>query len=192
MNHRYLHKNADKTVLVLHGMGGSNEDMLDLAELITPHHNALFIEGEDFSTGMRRYFKRSQTGLDLVDLKTVALQMAEEIRTHAITYQFDVNQVDVFGFSNGANMFLGMILLNCFPFRRGVAFRPSYVDLASDSNNTSLIRIHCGEQDPYLSLSEAKLFAQKFDDRKVQLDVYPGGHQITKADIEDAQRFLNL
>jgi phospholipase/carboxylesterase len=191
MEHIYINKNSSKTVLALHGMGGSKEDMKELVEMITPQHNALLLDGEDFSTGMRRYFKRSSTGLDLEDLKRVAYQVANEIEFLSKKYGFDTHHVDVFGFSNGANMLLGMILLDAFRFRKGLALRPSVVNIEPNPDNTSKIRVHCGEQDPYLSLSEAQEFFKKFDDGRLEWSVYPGGHQITKADIEDAYRFLN-
>lgn len=190
MEHLYRYKQAEKTVIALHGMGGNKEDMLALVDLMAPDHNTLVFDGEDFTTGMRRYFKRSATGLDLEDLKRVATAMAQEIRALSQKYGYDINQVDAFGFSNGANLLLGMVLLAAFPFRKVVALRPSVINLDPLDNNTQ-VRIHAGEQDPYMSVIEANQFMIKFSKLQANLSIYPGGHGVTQADIDDALRFFN-
>jgi len=191
MEHLYRNKNANQTVVALHGMGGNKEDMLELVERLAPHHNALLFDGEDFSTGLRRYFKRSATGLDLDDLQRVGQVMAEEIEVLSRTYGFDLNAIDAFGFSNGANMLLGMVLSSAFLFRKVIALRPSLINIEQAAPTPTLVRIHAGEQDPYMSLAEAKLFLERFKDVRVELAIYPGGHGVTQADVEDAFRFFN-
>lgn len=190
MEHLYRDKQAEKTVIALHGMGGNKEDMLELVDLMAPNHNTLVFDGEDFTTGMRRYFKRSATGLDLDDLKRVALAMAQEIRSLSQQYGFDINQVDAFGFSNGANLLLGMVLTAAFPFRKVVALRPSVINMEA-LDNTTQVRIHVGEQDPYMSLVEANQFIKRFSKLQANLSIYPGGHGVTQADIDDVLRFFN-
>ena len=191
MDHLYLNQNAQRTLLGLHGMGGSKEDLVDLARALAPDHNLLLLDGDDFSTGLRRYFKRKGAGLDYEDMATQAQRIAQTLDALASHEGFDATAVDAFGFSNGANMLLGMVLLDAFKFGKVLALRPSMVELdLKNPDLSTVIRLHGGTNDPYLSQAGLIELSQKFMANQVVTQVYPGGHGVTEGDLSDGIAFL--
>jgi phospholipase/carboxylesterase len=193
MDHLYLNQNGARTLLGLHGMGGAKEDLVDLARALAPHHNVLLVDGEDFSTGLRRYFKRKGAGLDYEDMAVQAQRIAQTIHALAQAEGYDAGAVDAFGFSNGANMLLGMVLLDAFNFGKVLALRPSMVELELKNPTLSTrIRLHGGSHDPYLSQAGLMALSQKFTTSQVVAQIYPGGHGVSEEDLSDGLAFFAL
>lgn len=189
-NHRFINQKAKQTLVVFHGMGSSKEDMIDLATHVAPNHNLLLLDGSDLSSGLRRYFKRTATGLDLDDLKQQANIIAQDLELLRIEYGLHDQPFDAMGYSNGANTILGMILENTFSFRKALILRPAYVDLPLKKASTITLRLQLATHDQYLNASDRQRLLEKLAPLNPLTTLYPGAHPLSEDDLKDAQSFF--
>lgn len=100
------------TLLLLHGTGGSEDDLLSLGRMLSPGSALLSPRGNVLENGMPRFFRRFAEGiLDVEDLKQRAYDLADFLQAASEHYGFDAGKVVAVGFSNGANIAAGMLLL---------------------------------------------------------------------------------
>src|SRR5690625_1592958 len=93
------------TLLLLHGTGGTEQDLLPLSENIDPDANILSVRGNVSENGMPRFFRRLAEGVfDEEDLIFRTKELNEFLDEAAETYGFDRDQVVAVGYSNGANI----------------------------------------------------------------------------------------
>lgn len=189
-SHRFIDQKAHQTLVVFHGMGSSKEDMIDLAIHLAPHHNLLLLDGSDLSSGLRRYFKRNANGLDLEDLKHQAKVIADDLELLRIEYNLHDQPFDALGYSNGANMILGMVLENTFAFRNALILRPAYLDLQIKPGSTTHLRLHLATHDQYLNPTDRQRLLDKLKPLNPVSQLYPGAHPLTEDDLKDAQTFF--
>ena len=105
MRHIYVDNDASRTLLLLHGTGGNENSLLQLAEIIDPSANVLSLRGDVLENGMPRFFKRLTEGVfDEVDLVKRTHALNAYLDDAAKTYGFDRKQVVAVGYSNGANI----------------------------------------------------------------------------------------
>jgi phospholipase/carboxylesterase len=98
------------TLLLLHGTGGDEHDMLPLGGLL-PGANLLSPRGRVLERGMPRFFRRLAEGVfDVEDVKLRAGELADFVTAAATHYQFDPGRVVALGFSNGANIASALLL----------------------------------------------------------------------------------
>jgi phospholipase/carboxylesterase len=98
-----------KALLLLHGTGGTENDLIDLGKLIAPGFNLLSPRGKVVENGLNRFFKRKAVGVfDVDDLKHKAIQLCDFIRK--TKKEFEIEQLIAVGYSNGANIAAGVIL----------------------------------------------------------------------------------
>jgi phospholipase/carboxylesterase len=189
--HRFIDQHANQTLVVFHGMGSSKEDMVDLARHLAPHHNLLLLDGSDLSSGMRRYFKRNATGLDLDDLKRQAAIIADDLNLLRIQYGLGEQPFDAMGYSNGANMILGMVLENTFAFRKALILRPALIDLPLTIGAPTQLRLQLASHDQYLSASDRPKLLDKLSPLSPISQLYTGAHPLTEDDLKDAIAFFS-
>lgn len=190
-SHRFIDNHAHQTLVVFHGMGSSKEDMIELTRHLAPFHNWLLLDGSDLSSGLRRYFKRTSTGLDLDDLKHQAVIIAQDLELLRIEYGLHDHPVDAMGYSNGANMILGMVMQNTFAFRKALILRPAYLDLPLLEGSTTRLRLQLATQDPYLNASDRERLLEKLAPLNPLVQLYPGAHPLTEDDLNDALAFFS-
>src|SRR4051812_5032609 len=105
--------NAPFTLLLLHGTGGDESDLMSLGRAVAPTANLLSPRGPVMENGMPRFFRRFAEGVfDVEDIKARAQQLADFINSAATEYSFDATRVIAFGYSNGANIAAAMLLLH--------------------------------------------------------------------------------
>jgi phospholipase/carboxylesterase len=189
-NHRFINQNAKQTLVVFHGMGSSKEDMIDLAMHVAPKHNLMLLDGSDLSSGLRRYFKRTATGLDLNDLQKQAGIIAQDLELLRIEYGLHDQPFDAMGYSNGANMILGMVIKNTFSFRKALILRPAYVNLDLVPGSQTTLRLQLATHDEYLGTSDRERLVTKLAPLNPLTILYPGSHPLTEDDVKDAQAFF--
>lgn len=93
------------TLLLLHGTGGNERDLLPLAERIDPNANVLSVRGNVVENGMPRFFRRLAEGVfDIEDLIKRTEELNEFLNEAADQYGFDRDHILAIGYSNGANI----------------------------------------------------------------------------------------
>lgn len=111
--HRYETGASNDTLLLLHGTGGDEHDLVPLGRQLAPKANLLSPRGQILENGMPRFFRRLSIGVfDEEDLIRRAGELAAFVRAASERYQFDAGKVRALGYSNGANMAAALLLLD--------------------------------------------------------------------------------
>ncbi|MCA1321080.1 alpha/beta hydrolase [Bacillus tianshenii] len=189
-------KGSDKVLLLLHGTGGTENDLLPVAELIDPDASVLSVRGNVSENGMPRFFKRLAEGVfDEQDLIFRTKELHQFLDEAAGTYGFDRQQVMAVGYSNGANIagsllfhfensLKGAILYHPMVPRRGVAIP----DLSSTP-----VFIGAGKNDPICPASETEELSSLLTGAHAQVEVHweYQGHQLTHSEVAASKKWYD-
>ena len=104
--HKFAPGRLPVTVLLLHGSGGDENDLLPVARAIAPGAAFLSPRGRVMDRGLLRFF-----ALDKSDVKERAGELAEWIAEAAAKYEIDAARLFALGYSNGANTAAAVMLL---------------------------------------------------------------------------------
>ena len=111
-----------KTLLLLHGTGGDEDDLLPLGRALLPGAAMLSPRGNVLERGMPRFFRRLAEGvLDQEDLARRTEELARFVDAAAAAYGFSRDGVIAAGFSNGANIAASLLLRRGAGALRGAA-----------------------------------------------------------------------
>ena len=111
------------TLLLLHGTGGDENDLLPLGRLLAPDANLLSPRGKVSENGMPRFFRRLSEGVfDIPDLIARTHELADFTQSASDIYGFDAGRVTAAGFSNGANIAAALLLLRPGVLKAAVLF----------------------------------------------------------------------
>lgn len=199
--HRFIpsSNNPEKeypTLLLLHGTGGSEDDLIQIGKMISPHSSLLSPRGKVLEHGMPRFFRRLAEGVfDIKDLKFRTQELAKFLHDASSKYSFDLNKTVAIGFSNGANIAASLLLLNPETINGAILFRamkPFTPDNLPDLSNKQVL-LSAGLIDPIVSKSQIEglyNLLQK-SGANVTMKWQQSGHNINNKDISDAKEWLS-
>src|SRR5437867_3407347 len=111
-------------LLLLHGTGGHERDLVPVARMLAPAAGVLSPRGKVLERGMPRFFRRLAEGVfDLEDLRRRTIELADFVAAASAHYGFDPDRVVAVGFSNGANIAASLLLLRPETVAAAVLFR---------------------------------------------------------------------
>src|SRR5690242_2434898 len=149
--HEFVPGASNRTLLLLHGTGGNERDLIPLGRELDPNAALLSPRGQVLENGMPRFFRRLAEGVfDIEDLKRRAADLAAFIVAAADEYGFDRSKVVALGYSNGANIASAVMLLHPGVLAGGVLLR-AMVPLEPNplpAIKGTRVCISNGEQDP--------------------------------------------
>jgi len=182
-------------LLLLHGTGGNEQDLLSLGEILAPNAGVLSPRGKVLERGMPRFFRRLAEGVfDMEDLKFRTGELADFLLDAAARYGFDVARLIAVGFSNGANIAASTMLLRPDALTAGILIRAMVPLVPSPLPSLPRTRVLLsnGRTDPLVSPDETERLATLFRDTgaHVTLAWQPGGHQLTQGDVSAAREWL--
>ena len=123
--HRFLPGKSLFTVLVLHGAGGDENDLLPVARALAPTAAFLSPRGKVMEDGVRRFFARvSPDVFDETEVRTRAAELADWVRAAVAHYNLDPARVFAMGFSNGASIAASTMLLHPGVLAGSLLLRP--------------------------------------------------------------------
>lgn len=180
-------------LLLLHGTGGDERDLLPLAGQIAPGAAILSPRGNVSENGMRRFFRRLAEGVfDEADLRAQTQALAAFIDQACTAYSL-ARPVAV-GFSNGANIAASLLWLTpehlagaaLWRVMRPLPEAPG-VPLAGKR-----VLILAGTADPLIPAERAQDLAAALSEAgaAVSLEILPAGHGLTQTDLAITARFL--
>jgi predicted esterase len=194
-HYRYVPGRRPETLLLLHGTGGNENDLLALGAAVLPGAGLLSPRGQVLENGMPRFFRRFAEGVfDVEDVKARAAELGEFVREQAREQGFDADRVMALGYSNGANIAAAMLLTGAARFPRAVLIRamvPLEPEAPPDLAGTEVL-LATGIYDPMATADETQRLSQLLEDAGARVTVHTErtGHQIAQGDLEAAGRWL--
>ena len=195
--HRYLPPQGDdrRTLLLLHGTGGDENDLIQLGQMLAPDAGLLSPRGTVLESGAPRFFRRLAEGVfDQEDLKARTKDLIAFVGAAAEKYQFDRQHVTAVGFSNGANIAGSVLLTEPDTFDGAVLFRPMvpFVPEEPLSLSDKAVFIGAGTNDPIVPRDQPERLADllRVFGAEVTLAWQPGGHALTRGDVSAAYDWL--
>ncbi|WP_454621852.1 alpha/beta hydrolase [Bradyrhizobium cenepequi] len=181
-------------LLLLHGTGGDESDLLDLGRMLSPDSALLSPRGRVLENGMPRFFRRLAEGVfDEDDVRRRAVELADFIDT--MRRRLGIGAPVAVGYSNGANIAAAMMLLRPGTLS-GAALLRAMVPL-SDPPPADLggvpVLIASGQMDPIVPASNSTKLAEILGDAgaDVTYRTLPVGHQLSRADLVLAKDWLD-
>lgn len=183
------------TLLLLHGTGGNEDDLLGLGRALAPEAALLSPRGKVLENGMPRFFRRLAEGVfDLDDLKRRTHELADFVRAASDVYGFDPRRVIAAGYSNGANIAAGLLLLRPETLAGAALFHPMaplVPDTLPDLANAPVF-IGAGRADPIVPAQETERLAELLRSARADVEIQwqPGGHALGNAEVQAAREWL--
>lgn len=184
------------TLLLLHGTGGDEHDLVGLGRRLAPEAALLSPRGKVLEDGMPRFFRRLAVGkLDVPDLLARTDELADFVSTAAATYELDPERIVALGFSNGANIAASLLLRRPSVLRGAALLRPMlpYEPGEVPALAGTDVLIDAGERDPYSSPEQIARLAEilRAGGAGVTVHVEPGaGHELRQGDLAQTARWL--
>lgn len=196
--HRFVpgEESAD-TLLVLHGTGGNESDLIGIGQAIAPGAAILSPRGNVLENGAPRFFKRIAEGVfEPKEVRTRAEELARFIRAAAVTYRLDPSRIFAFGYSNGANIASTVMLIEPGAIQGSILFRPMLVYEPPDKPDLSgsSIFISAGRLDPIVPTASVEQLAEIFrsGNADVTLKWQISGHNLVPSEVREAAEWFAL
>lgn len=194
--HEFVDGKSTRTLLLLHGTGGNERDLIPLGHELDPEASLLSPRGKTLENGRPRFFRRLAEGVfDLEDLKARTYELADFVASATKHYEIDPARIIAVGYSNGANIAASMLLLRPEILSAAILFRamvPLIPEKQPDLSSRSVF-ISAGSFDPIVPASNTKELVELL--RKCGADVeirfLQSGHELTTADVDTARQWLS-
>jgi predicted esterase len=182
-------------LLLLHGTGGDENDLLPLGRQLSPGSALLSPRGDVLEHGMPRFFRRFVEGVfDLADVAARTQALADFVAAAARHHRFDPARLVGVGFSNGANIAASLLLLRPESLATAILLRPMVVLEPAQVPDLSgkRVLIAAGTADPIVPAGHPARLAKMFREAgaDVTLHSHAAGHGLTAADFNAALKFL--
>ena len=183
------------TLLLLHGTGGDENDLLSLGRMLVPEAALLSVRGNVLEHGAPRFFRRLAEGVfDINDLHHRTAELGDFIEAAAEQYGFPVSTLYAVGYSNGANIAASLLLARPTVLAGGallramVPFEPATPPMLHGKK----VLISAGRLDAMIPPAGSQRLADLLRDAGAEVDLVwqPGSHGLTQADVKAGQIFF--
>ena len=198
--HHVFHPGTDAAappLLLLHGTGGNEHDLVRLGRALSPGSALLSPRGNVSEGGALRFFARLAEGVfDPVEVSQRTQALADWIAVAAKKYQLDPVRLIAVGFSNGANVAATMLQLRPEALGGAVLLR-SMVVLDQPATAGSLtgkrVLVLNGNLDPIVPLDHPPRLAAllRAGGAQTTVELLPASHGLTPGDLAAAKSWLN-
>lgn len=187
-------KEDHPTLLLLHGTGGNEYDLLPLIEQIDPEASLLSVRGNILEKGMPRFFRRHSEGVfDEEDLIRRTRELNEFLNSAAKQYHFNRSRVVAIGYSNGANIAASLLFHYKDALAGAILHHPMVPrrNIALPDLRGKHILIAAGRNDPLCPPEESAELQEHFEaaGAKVVLHWENKGHQLTATEVKAAGKW---
>lgn len=179
------------TLVLFHGTGGTERDLLPLAKLVSPNSSVLSVRGNVLENGMPRFFRRLAEGVfDEEDLILRTKELHDFLDQSAKEYEFDRGNLVAIGYSNGANIAGSLLFHYEHAFKGAILHHPMVPLRGIQLPNLAGVPVFigAGTNDPICSPGETeeleKLLSGAGADVTVHWENF--GHQLTSSEVNAA------
>lgn len=193
--HRWVPGERPLTLLLLHGTGGNEDDLLPLGEMLAPGAARLSPRGQVLENGMPRFFRRIAEGVfDVPDLRKRTDDLAAFVDAAVRAYAIERSQLVALGFSNGANVAGSLLLQHPDALAGAVLIRAMvpYVPDPLPAIPGTPVLLAAGRTDPMSPPAQTEALADLFrrSGADVEIAWSPSGHTIARDDLAAASAWL--
>ena len=187
-------KNVENVLILLHGTGGSEHDLINVGKHIDPDASILGVRGNVLEGGMPRYFRRLSEGVfDEEDLFFRAQELHKFLKEALQHYAPKSEHISMIGYSNGANIAATLLMKHEKIASRAILFHAMvpYRNQDVRALNNTHVFIGAGSNDPIIPQNETlELIEVLRSNHALVKDIwYNNGHQLTMNEVNDAQKW---
>jgi len=195
--HRFFPGESGVTLLLLHGTGGGEDDLVPLGRELAPRAAILSPRGKVSEYGAARFFRRLAEGVfDHEDLVRRTHELADFVEAASQEYGFDPSKVVAAGYSNGANITASLMLLHPGLLRAAVLFRAMVPFEPEESPDLSGMPVFlaAGRKDQMIPPQNAERLAEILTEADADLDLRwrDTGHALTYEEVAEAKDWLSV
>lgn len=181
------------TLVLLHGTGGSEADLMPIGRRIAPRATLLGVRGRATEEGTNRWFRRlNATTFDQADIRSEAEAFAAFVDGAVTGYGLDAERLIFLGYSNGANFLAAVLQLHPGVVRNAVLLRGMQVLATPPEGDLSETRVLVlsGRDDPFAA--DGSELADNLRPRGALVDVetLSAGHELAAGDVAAAARWI--
>ena len=182
-------------LLLLHGTGGDENDLLQLGEMLSHGAAILSPRGRVLEGTAPRWFRRIREGVfDVADLKTRAAELAAFVEAARAKYELGERPIVAVGFSNGANIAGGLLLAHGGALQGAVLLRPMlpYEPDAPPRVTGVPVLIAAGETDPFGTPEQVERLEKVLSGAGARVTVHreTAGHHLRQGDVDAVRQWL--
>jgi phospholipase/carboxylesterase len=194
--HRFFPGESDVTLLLLHGTGGGEDDLVPLGRELAPRAAMLSPRGKVSEYGAARFFRRLAEGVfDHEDLVRRTHELADFVEAASQQYGFNPSKVVAVGYSNGANIAASLMLLHPGLLRAAVLFRAMVPFEPEESPDLSGMPVFlaAGRRDQMIPPQNAERLVEILTEAGADLDLRwrDTGHALTYEEVAEAKDWLS-
>ncbi|MDP9205107.1 MAG: alpha/beta hydrolase [Gemmatimonadota bacterium] len=188
---------SGETLIVLHGTGGDENDLIGIGQAIAPGAAILSPRGNVSEKGAPRFFKRLAEGVfDPKEVHTRAEELGRFVHAAIARYDLDASRIYALGYSNGANIASTVMFVEPGLFQGAILFRPMLVfepEQGSDLSGSSVF-ISAGRMDPIVPVISVERLVELFETAhaEVTLKWQLAGHNLAPSEVREAAEWLTL
>ena len=189
-------KAGGKNLLLLHGTGGDETSLVEIARFLDEDSQILAFRGEIEEDGMNRFFKRNGLNqFDVASLEAESDKLLQAIVAESEKYGVALEDWILVGYSNGANIAAHLLLERKTPLRQGIFFHPMSLGVQTQTFDLADKRVwlsYGGENDPIVSQASFDELVDAFEKRHANVTVEETlmGHQLNMEELTAARNWL--
>ena len=179
------------TLLMLHGTGGTEQDLIPLATKLAPEASVLSVRGKVLENGMPRFFRRIGEGVfDEEDLIFRTKELNEFLNEAAEKYSFDRKNIVAIGYSNGANIAASLLFHYSDALHAAILYHPMVPRRGIELPDLTGKRVFigAGTNDPICPAQESEELHTLLADAGAEVELHweNRGHQLTMTEVQAA------
>ncbi|NHM31810.1 alpha/beta hydrolase [Bacillus sp. C11] len=184
------------TLLLLHGTGGNEHDLVPIAGMIDKQASVLSVRGNVLENGMPRFFRRHAEGVfDEEDLIFRTKELNEFLDEAAKKYHFDRNNIMAVGYSNGANIAASLLFHYQNALKGAILHHPMVPRRGIELPDLTGVPVFigAGTNDPICSPLESSLLDELLRGANADVHIHweNRGHQLTVEEVEAAGQWYH-
>jgi predicted esterase len=186
-----------ETLIVLHGTGGNENDLVGIGQAVAPGAAILSPRGNVLENGAPRFFKRLAEGVfDPKEVRSRAEELTRFIRKAIVKYDLDASRIYALGYSNGANIASTVMFIEPRLLQGAVLFRPMLVYEPEERGDLggATVFISAGRMDPIVPVKSVERLAELFESSRAEVTLkwQQTGHNLVPSEVREAADWLAL